>query len=122
MVSLPGALPSMGEGWEGVISAAAQVETCNSIPSTAPALARTSEHEGGGTAGLASRCSHQGILRFWNSEVLATLDGVHAAVADELRRITPTQTLPHRWGRVHIRSPVAARTVVPMNNFRSNSS
>jgi very-short-patch-repair endonuclease len=32
-------------------------------------------------------------LRFWNNEVLANLDGVHPAIADELGRITPTQTL-----------------------------
>jgi len=38
------------------------------------------------------------ILRFWNNEVLANLDGVHAAIADELGRITPTQTLPHQGG------------------------
>ena len=38
------------------------------------------------------------ILRFWNNEVLANLDGVHATIADELGRITPTQTLPHRGG------------------------
>jgi len=29
------------------------------------------------------------ILRFWNNEVLANLDGVHQAIADELGRITP---------------------------------
>jgi very-short-patch-repair endonuclease len=39
------------------------------------------------------------ILRFWNNEVLANPDGVHQTIADELGRITPTQTLPHRWGR-----------------------
>jgi very-short-patch-repair endonuclease len=38
------------------------------------------------------------ILRFWNNEVLANLDGVHAAIAGELGRITPTQTLPHQGG------------------------
>jgi very-short-patch-repair endonuclease len=38
------------------------------------------------------------ILRFWNNEVLANLDGVHATIAEELGRITPTQTLPHRGG------------------------
>jgi very-short-patch-repair endonuclease len=38
------------------------------------------------------------ILRFWNNEVLANLDGVHRAIADELSRITPTQTLPHQGG------------------------
>jgi very-short-patch-repair endonuclease len=35
------------------------------------------------------------ILRFWNNEVLANLVGVHQTIADELGRITPTQTLPH---------------------------
>jgi very-short-patch-repair endonuclease len=34
------------------------------------------------------------ILRFWNNEVLANLDGVHRAIADELGRITLTQTSP----------------------------
>ncbi len=38
------------------------------------------------------------VLRFWNNEVLANLDGVHQTIADELGRITPTQTLPHRGG------------------------
>jgi very-short-patch-repair endonuclease len=38
------------------------------------------------------------ILRFWNNEVLANLDGVHETIADELGRITRTQTLPHRGG------------------------
>jgi very-short-patch-repair endonuclease len=43
---------------------------------------------------------HEGyrILRFWNNEVLANLDGVHGTIADELGRITPTQTLPHQGG------------------------
>jgi very-short-patch-repair endonuclease len=39
------------------------------------------------------------ILRFWNNEVLANLDGIHATIAAELGRITPTQTLPHQGGR-----------------------
>ena len=38
------------------------------------------------------------ILRFWNNEVLANLDAVHETIADELGRITPTQTLPHQGG------------------------
>ena len=38
------------------------------------------------------------ILRLWNNEVLANLDGVHETIADEFARITPTQTLPHRGG------------------------
>ena len=38
------------------------------------------------------------ILRFWNNEVLANLDGVHEAIVEELRCITPTQTLPHPGG------------------------
>jgi very-short-patch-repair endonuclease len=38
------------------------------------------------------------ILRFWNTEVLANLDGVHEAIVEELRRTTPTQTLPHQGG------------------------
>lgn len=37
------------------------------------------------------------VLRFWNNEVLANLDGVHQTIAEELGRITPTQT-PHRGG------------------------
>ena len=32
------------------------------------------------------------ILRFWNNEVLANLDGVHEMIAGELGGITPTQT------------------------------
>jgi very-short-patch-repair endonuclease len=38
------------------------------------------------------------VLRFWNNEVLANLGGVYEAIAGELGRITPTQTLPHRGG------------------------
>jgi very-short-patch-repair endonuclease len=38
------------------------------------------------------------ILRFWNNEVLANLDGIHATIAAELGPITPTQTLPHQGG------------------------
>jgi very-short-patch-repair endonuclease len=38
------------------------------------------------------------ILRFWNNEVLANLDGVHQTLARELGCITPTQTLPHEGG------------------------
>ena len=38
------------------------------------------------------------VLRFWNNEVLANLGGVHAIIAEELARFTPTQTLPHRGG------------------------
>jgi very-short-patch-repair endonuclease len=36
------------------------------------------------------------ILRFWNDEILTNLDSVHEAIADELGRITATQTLPHQ--------------------------
>jgi very-short-patch-repair endonuclease len=50
------------------------------------------------------------ILRFWNNEVLANPDGVHETIANELGRITPTQTLPHRGGGL-----------LP-NNPRSNNS
>ena len=38
------------------------------------------------------------ILRFWNNEVLANLEGVHDTIAGELGRITPTPTLPHHGG------------------------
>jgi len=38
------------------------------------------------------------VLRFWNNEVLENLDGVSQAIAEELGRITPTQTLPHQGG------------------------
>ena|SRR5215469_8796967 len=38
------------------------------------------------------------ILRFWNNEVLANLDGVHETIADELGGITPTQTPGARPG------------------------
>ena len=37
------------------------------------------------------------ILRFWNNEVLSNLDGVHATIAEDLRR-HPLPTLPHRGG------------------------
>jgi very-short-patch-repair endonuclease len=40
------------------------------------------------------------VLRFWNNEVLANLDGVHQTIAHELERVTPTQTLPHRGGGI----------------------
>jgi hypothetical protein len=51
------------------------------------------------------------ILRFWNNEVLANPDGVHQTIANALRRITPTQTLPHHGGGF-----------LPTNNPRSNNS
>jgi very-short-patch-repair endonuclease len=38
------------------------------------------------------------VLRFWNNEVLANLEGVFDTIAGELHRITPTQTLPHPGG------------------------
>jgi very-short-patch-repair endonuclease len=38
------------------------------------------------------------VLRFWNNDVLANLDGVYEVIAGELGRITPTQTHPHRGG------------------------
>jgi very-short-patch-repair endonuclease len=34
------------------------------------------------------------VLRFWNNEVLANLDGVHQTIAAELDRITPPQPSP----------------------------
>jgi very-short-patch-repair endonuclease len=37
------------------------------------------------------------ILRFWNNEVLSNLDGVHATIAEDLRR-HPLPTLPHQGG------------------------
>jgi very-short-patch-repair endonuclease len=33
------------------------------------------------------------LLRFWNNEVLANLDGVHATITEELGRIAPTEPL-----------------------------
>jgi len=48
------------------------------------------------------------ILRFWNDEVLANLDGVHETIADELGRITPTQTLPHQGGGLY--DAISSRT------------
>src|SRR5215469_7404275 len=55
------------------------------------------------------------VLRFWNNEVLDNPEGVRAAMADALHQgspspnlpvapthiepVTPTPTLPHRWGR-----------------------
>jgi very-short-patch-repair endonuclease len=38
------------------------------------------------------------ILRFWNNQVLSSLDGVHQTIAEELRHITPTLTLLHQGG------------------------
>jgi very-short-patch-repair endonuclease len=38
------------------------------------------------------------LLRLWNNEVLANLDGVHETIAGALSGITPTQTLPHHGG------------------------
>jgi very-short-patch-repair endonuclease len=39
------------------------------------------------------------VLRFWNNEVLANLEGVYAVIVGELASgITPTQTLPHPGG------------------------
>jgi very-short-patch-repair endonuclease len=45
------------------------------------------------------------VLRFWNNEVLANLDGVHRAITEALDRGTPTQTLPHRGGGVSSAEP-----------------
>jgi very-short-patch-repair endonuclease len=62
------------------------------------------------------------ILRFWNNEVLANLDGVHAAIADELGRITPTQTLPHqRGGLLSGISAPSLKPLSPMSKLLSNS-
>ena len=39
------------------------------------------------------------VLRFWNNEVLANLDGVYAMIVGALgRAVTPTHTLPHQGG------------------------
>jgi very-short-patch-repair endonuclease len=64
-------------------------------------------------AGRSGFLENQGyrILRFWNNEVLANPDGVHETIADEMRRITPTQTLPHQGGGLR-----------PTINPRSNNS
>jgi very-short-patch-repair endonuclease len=51
------------------------------------------------------------LLRFWNNEVSANLDGVREIIAGELGRNTPTLSLPHRGGGI----PFPA-----MNNLRSN--
>ena len=40
------------------------------------------------------------VLRFWNNEVVANLDGVHQTIANELGRITPTRPLPHLGGGI----------------------
>jgi len=39
------------------------------------------------------------VLRFWNNEILANLDGIHSGIADELGCITPPCPPPSR-GRV----------------------
>ena len=36
------------------------------------------------------------VLRFWNNEVLDNPEGVHSVIAENLRQVTPTQTLPHQ--------------------------
>jgi very-short-patch-repair endonuclease len=44
---------------------------------------------------------HEGyrVLRFWNNEVLANLDGVYDVIVAALAEaITPTRTLPYRGG------------------------
>ena len=38
------------------------------------------------------------VLRFWNHEILANLEGVHDRIAEELGRITPTQPSPIKGG------------------------
>ncbi len=38
------------------------------------------------------------VLRFWNNEVMANLDGVLQTIAQQLGAATPTRTLPHRGG------------------------
>jgi GAF domain-containing protein/very-short-patch-repair endonuclease len=38
------------------------------------------------------------VLRFWNNEVLDNAEGVQTVIADNLRGVTPTHTLPHRGG------------------------
>ena len=60
------------------------------------------QHEGSSPHELERTMFLQGqgyrLLRFWNNEVLANLDGVHETIARELGSITPTQTLPHQGG------------------------
>ena len=34
------------------------------------------------------------VLRFWNNEILANLDGIHSGIANALGRITPTLPSP----------------------------
>ena len=41
------------------------------------------------------------ILRFWNNEVLANIDGVHERIAEELGRLTPHPNPPPSRGRSH---------------------
>ena len=38
------------------------------------------------------------VLRFWNSDVLGNLEGVHSAIAAALLDRHPHPTLPHRGG------------------------
>jgi very-short-patch-repair endonuclease len=38
------------------------------------------------------------VLRFWNNEVIANLNGVLQTIAQQLSGATPTQTLPHQGG------------------------
>ncbi len=64
-----------------------------------PAAAQI-EHPVDGRRRKSSQRQNEGypVLRFWNNEVLANLDGVYETIASELGRITPTQTLPHQVG------------------------
>jgi len=48
------------------------------------------------------------ILRIWNGEVLTNLDAVYRTIADELDRITPAPTLPHRGGESNRRDVAEA--------------
>jgi Protein of unknown function (DUF559) len=61
------------------------------------------------------------ILRFWNNEVLANLDGVRQTIADELGRITPTQTLPHQRGGLWSSVGPTLKPLSPMSKLRSNN-
>src|SRR6266478_885548 len=41
------------------------------------------------------------VLRFWNNEVLDNPGGARTVIVEDLRRVTPTQTLPHRGGGLY---------------------
>jgi very-short-patch-repair endonuclease len=57
---------------------------------------RSSEQELARTAFLNSEGYR--VLRFWNNEVMANLDGVYESIVGALARVSPPPNLPHQGG------------------------